>query len=133
MVVEFTTYIRLFLAVNLSYLMTLATRAIAHQELIQIQFQCKLIDTKEFKSNPLVRNWKWKIIKCSQLTKFPREVMVSSRKLHTCQNKNTKNAGHVYWMRNDFFASIGGFNFRRFIEFLPWCSRRYNREFITVN
>lgn len=58
MVVEFTTYIRLFLAVNLSYLMTLATRAIAHQELIQIQFQCKLIDTKEFKSNPLVRNWK---------------------------------------------------------------------------
>lgn len=56
MVVEFTTYIRLFLAVNLSYLMTLATRGIAHQELIQIQFQCKLIDTKEFKSNPLVRN-----------------------------------------------------------------------------
>lgn len=54
MVVAFTTYIRLFLP--LTYLMTLATRGIAHQELIQIQFQCKLIDTKEFKSNPLVRN-----------------------------------------------------------------------------
>lgn len=114
--------------------MILTTWGPAHQELIQIQFQCKSNDTKK---NSKATLWcgteKWKIIKCLQLTKFPKEVMVSSQKLHTCQNENTKNAGRVYWIHNDFSVGIGGFNSRRFIEYLPWCSRRYNREFITVN